>query len=173
MSRAISKRSWGPSHQEMEPPFRRGPSLVWKLVGLFALALFVHTIVDPRGGNAIAWCLEAMALGWLAKLLIMALAEGRIPIGWLSQLIAKSESHRELCWERTEARRRVKRCGLRSPGSAAAPTSASRTEWRLDPRRPRERGDGPRPTALGQDERGDDPRRAGGIGGGDRNLHEA
>ena len=83
----------------MEPPFRRGPSLVWKLVGLFALALFVHTIVDPRGADAIVWCLEAMALGWLAKLLIVALAEGRIPIGWLSSLIAKSEPARDLLEE--------------------------------------------------------------------------
>ena len=99
MSRAISKRSWGPSHQEMEPPFRRGPSLLWKLVGFFALALFVHTIIDPRGDNAIVWCLEAMALGWLAKLLMAALAEGRIPIGWLSQLIAKSESPETLLGE--------------------------------------------------------------------------
>ena len=52
----------------MEPPFRRGPSLLWKFIGFFSLALFVHTIIDPRGGDAIAWCLEAMALGWLAKL---------------------------------------------------------------------------------------------------------
>ncbi len=63
----------------------------WKLAGLFALAWFVHGVVDPRGGHPIAWCLEAMALGWLAKLLIAALADGRIPIAWLWSLIAKSE----------------------------------------------------------------------------------
>ena len=109
----------------MEPPFRRGPSLLWKLVGLFALALFVHTIVDPRGGDAIVWCLEAMALGWLAKLLIVALAEGRIPIGWLCVVDAKERAHQRSDWGGRRQDARVKRCGLRSPASAAAPTSAS------------------------------------------------
>ncbi len=73
----------------MEPPFKRGLSLPWKLAGLFALALFLHEILDPGGHNPIAWSLEALALGWLAKLLIAALADGRLPIASLFSLIER------------------------------------------------------------------------------------
>src|SRR5271170_1859782 len=92
MSRAISKRSWGPSHQQMKPPFERGLSLPWKLAGLFALAFFVHGIVDPRGPAPIQWCLKALVLGWLATLLLAAIADGRIPIRWLWSLLKRTEA---------------------------------------------------------------------------------
>ena len=71
----------------MEPPRKPSWEWLWKLAGLFALAWFLHGVVDPRGGRPIAWCLEAMALGWLAKLLITALTDGRIPIAWLWSLL--------------------------------------------------------------------------------------
>ncbi len=71
----------------MEPPFERGPSLLWKLVGLFALAFFAHGVVDPRGPNPIEWCLKALVLGWLAWLLLIAVADGRISVAWLWSLL--------------------------------------------------------------------------------------
>jgi type IV secretion system protein VirD4 len=97
MSSTISKRGWGPSDQELEPPQRRGRwEWLWKLAGLFALALFVHGILDPRGGHLIAWCLEAMALAWLAKLLIAALADGRLPLTWLWSLFGSIAANEQL-----------------------------------------------------------------------------
>lgn len=96
MSRTIPKRGWGPSHQEMAPPKRASWEWLWKLVGLFALAWFLHGIVDPGGGRPIGWCLEAMALGWLAKLLITALADGRLPITWLWSLLRTGEATEHL-----------------------------------------------------------------------------
>jgi len=74
----------------MEPPFQRGLSLPWKLAALFALAWFIHGVVDPRGPNPIGWCLEALVLGWLATLLLAAIADGRIPVGWLWSLLKKT-----------------------------------------------------------------------------------
>jgi hypothetical protein len=67
-------------HQVIEPPFERVLSGVWKLTALFALAFFVHGVVDPGGPDPIAWCLEALALGWLVTLLVAALGDGRIPL---------------------------------------------------------------------------------------------
>ncbi len=74
----------------MEPPFERGLSLPWRLTGLFALAFFAHGIVDPRGPNPIGWCLKALVLGWLATLLLAAIADGRIPVGWLWSLLKRT-----------------------------------------------------------------------------------
>jgi type IV secretory pathway TraG/TraD family ATPase VirD4 len=104
MSRAISTRRWGPSHQKIEPPFERGLSLPWKLAGLFALAWLARGILDPRGGHPIAWCLEAMALGWLAKLFLAALADGRIPIAWLWSLLRADRPIEQLVGEGGKAK---------------------------------------------------------------------
>ena len=96
----MSTRRWGPSHQEMEPPFRRGPSLPWKLAGFFALDLFLYLLLDPRG-NFFAWSLEALAvvgLGWLA---LVALVDGRLARLW--SLIAKRAPVVELVIEKGKA----------------------------------------------------------------------
>ncbi len=83
----------------MAPPRKPSWEWLWKLAGLFALAWFLHGVVDPRGDHPIGWCLEAMALGWLTKLLIAALAEGRIPLEWLWSLLRKSPSAEQLVGE--------------------------------------------------------------------------
>ena len=88
----------------MEPPFDRGPSLLWKLAGLFALAWFLHGIVDPRGDHPVAWCLEALALGWLAMLAIAALADRRIPLTWPWFLFRRTTATDQLVAEEREAR---------------------------------------------------------------------
>jgi type IV secretory pathway TraG/TraD family ATPase VirD4 len=67
----------------MAPPFQKRPSRVWKIVGWFALALFAHSIIDPNGGNVIGWSFKAVLLGWLMKLFVQAVLDGRIPIRWL------------------------------------------------------------------------------------------
>jgi type IV secretion system protein VirD4 len=82
MSRAIANRGWGPSHQEMAPPFQKGQPWVWKLVGWFVVALVAHGMVDPGGHHAFVWSLKALALGWLVKLFMGAVRDGRIPIQW-------------------------------------------------------------------------------------------
>jgi type IV secretion system protein VirD4 len=89
MSRAIADQGWGPSHQDMEPPRRYSWRWLWKLAGYYALALFAHGIVDPGGRNAFAWSLKALLVGWVAKLLLAALADGRIPVAWLWSLIGR------------------------------------------------------------------------------------
>jgi type IV secretion system protein VirD4 len=88
----------------MEPPRKPSWEWLWKLAGLFALAWFLHGVVDPRGGRPIAWCLEAMALGWLAKLFLVALADGRIPTAWLWSLLKTTSATEHLVSEGGEAR---------------------------------------------------------------------
>jgi type IV secretion system protein VirD4 len=83
MSRAITNKSWGPSHQEMAPPFQKGPSRAWKVVGWFLVAMLAHSVVDPQGGDVLTWSLKALLVGWLTKLLVQAVHDGQIPIGWL------------------------------------------------------------------------------------------
>jgi len=80
MSRAAAKKSWGPSHQEMAPPFEKRPSRLWKILGWFVLALALHAAVDPKGHDALAWSLEALLIGWFGRLLLHAIQDGRIPI---------------------------------------------------------------------------------------------
>jgi type IV secretion system protein VirD4 len=67
----------------MAPPFEKRPSRLWKLAGWFVLALLAHPIVDPTGHHAFAWSLKALVVGWLAKLLLQAVHDGRIPVGLL------------------------------------------------------------------------------------------
>jgi len=88
----------------MEPPKRASWEWLWKLAGLFALAWFLHGVVDPGGGHPIGWCFEAIALGWLAKLLIAALADGRIPVVWLWSLLRTNEATEQLVTDAGEAK---------------------------------------------------------------------
>jgi type IV secretion system protein VirD4 len=96
MSRAIEdrrgRREWGPTHQRMRAPWERGRSPIWKLLGWFLAAMYLHTIIDNQGsaGDEIAWCLKVMAIGWAAKRFIRGVHEGRVPIDWLKHLGAKS-----------------------------------------------------------------------------------
>lgn len=71
------------------PPQKRSWEWLWKLLGWYALVVFAHGVVDPGGRDPLAWSLKVLALGWLAKLLIAAIADGRIPIGWLWSLIGR------------------------------------------------------------------------------------
>ena len=84
----------------MEPPFRRGPSLLWKLAGLLALALLLHGPLDSRS-NFFAWSLEALAVGLLAWLVLIALVDGRVARFW--SLIARRAPVDELVDEGDKA----------------------------------------------------------------------
>jgi type IV secretory pathway TraG/TraD family ATPase VirD4 len=88
----------------MEPPYRRGPSLLWKPVGLFAAALFAHGVINPHGGNVVAWCLEALFVGWLGWLLLVAIAGGRLSLGWLRSLVGSPAAPEESIVEALEAK---------------------------------------------------------------------
>ena len=92
----MSTRPWGPSHQEIEPPFQRGPSLLWKFAGLLALDLFLYLLLGAHG-NFFVWSLEALAvvgLGWLA---LIALVDGRL--ARLRSLLARRVPVAELVGE--------------------------------------------------------------------------
>ena len=82
MSSTVAKKSWGPSHQEMAPPFEKRQPWVSKVVGWFLLAMIAHGVVDPNGGDVLGWSLKALVVGWLTKLFVGAVRDGRIPIRW-------------------------------------------------------------------------------------------
>ena len=84
----------------MEPPFRRGPSLLWKLAGFFALDLFLYLLLDSHA-NFFAWSLEALAVVGLAWLALIALVDGRLARLW--SLIARRAPVAELVNEEEKA----------------------------------------------------------------------
>jgi type IV secretion system protein VirD4 len=100
MSRAAQTRSWGPTHQQMEPPCRASWEWAWKLAGFYALALLAHGVLDPGGADPLAWGLKALFLGWLASFLARAAAEGRIPLAWFWSALRKRRSAGEPIGER-------------------------------------------------------------------------
>jgi type IV secretion system protein VirD4 len=80
----VDNQSWGPTHQQMTPPWqRREPSGWWRFGAWFAGAMFLHELIDNGGSGEITWCLKAMAIGWVAKHVIQGVRDGRIPIAWL------------------------------------------------------------------------------------------
>ena len=88
----------------MDPPRRPSWEWLWKPAGLFALAFFAHGIVDPGGEHPIGWCLEAIALGWLAKLLIASLVDGRLPLAELTSLLKRTTTPEQPVSDGGEAR---------------------------------------------------------------------
>jgi type IV secretion system protein VirD4 len=86
MSRPIENRradqTWGPTHQQLDPPWQRGRSPIWKALGWLLAALWLHNVIDPGGGEVLIWCIKVVAIGWAAKKLIRAVREDRIPIQW-------------------------------------------------------------------------------------------
>src|SRR5271166_1774971 len=92
MSRAIEDRrrgrDWGPSHQQISAPWQRQRSPVLRLIGWFLAAMWLHSAIDNGGGDELAWCLHVMVLGWLAKRLVRAVREERVPVAWLANTAA-------------------------------------------------------------------------------------
>ncbi len=88
----------------MAPPKKASWGWLWKLGGWYLLALFAYGYVHPGGGNAFAWSLKAVVLGWLAKLFLTAVADGRIPIAWLWSLLKTNEATEQLVSEEDEAK---------------------------------------------------------------------
>ena len=88
----------------MAPPKRASWEWLWKLGGWYLLALFAYGFVHPGGQSPFAWSLKAVVLGWLAKLLIAALADGRIPIAWLWSLLRTTTAPEQLVSEEDEAK---------------------------------------------------------------------
>ena len=72
----------------MRAPWERERSPVWKLLGWFLAAMFLHTIIDNRGSlaNEPVWCLKVMAIAWVAKRVIRGVREERIPTAWLVRI---------------------------------------------------------------------------------------
>jgi type IV secretory pathway TraG/TraD family ATPase VirD4 len=88
----------------MAPPQRASWEWLWKLGGWYLLALFAYGFVHPGGGNAFAWSLKAVLLGWLAKLFLAAVADGRIPLAWLWSLLKTTTATEQLVSEGDEAK---------------------------------------------------------------------
>ncbi len=81
----LQRHEWGPQHQQPEaPPAKR--SIFWSLVTWFAVALFLHGVIDPGGRNVFNWCINAMIFGWIARLIYRGIRSGHIPIDWLVRL---------------------------------------------------------------------------------------
>jgi type IV secretion system protein VirD4 len=74
------------------PPQRRRWEWLWKLAGFYALALVAYAALHPGGQDAFAWSLEALVLGWLAKLGIGALGGIGAPLGWLVSLLQQTNT---------------------------------------------------------------------------------
>jgi type IV secretion system protein VirD4 len=80
----VDNQSWGPTHQQMTPPWQRRESSGWWRFGAwFAGAMFLHELIDNGGKGEITWCLKVMAIGWIAKHVITGVQDGRIPTRWL------------------------------------------------------------------------------------------
>jgi type IV secretion system protein VirD4 len=80
--RLFAREPWGPRHQDMEPPFRQGPSPIWRLLGWSVLLLAAWATTHPGGGDPFPWCAKT-AIGVLVlMLLVRAVTDGRIPIRW-------------------------------------------------------------------------------------------
>jgi type IV secretory pathway TraG/TraD family ATPase VirD4 len=45
--------------------------------------MWLHSAIDKGGRDAFGWCLNVMVLGWLAKMLVRAVREERVPVAWL------------------------------------------------------------------------------------------
>jgi type IV secretion system protein VirD4 len=82
------KRDWGPSHQDMAPPFQKRPSWFWNILGWYLLALIAHGAIDKGGPDPLIWSLKALVAGWLTVWFVQAVRDGRIPISWLASLIS-------------------------------------------------------------------------------------
>jgi type IV secretion system protein VirD4 len=70
----------------MEPPRRHSWEWLWTLLGWYALALIACSALLPSGGSRVALSLEVLIFGWLAKLLLVAIASGQIRIDRLTSL---------------------------------------------------------------------------------------
>jgi type IV secretion system protein VirD4 len=81
MSRPIENQNWGPNHQQPEAAPAR-PHTLWRLLGWFVVATFVHTAVDNSGHGEIEWCIKAIVLGWLTRMLVKGIKDGQIPTRW-------------------------------------------------------------------------------------------
>ena len=88
MSRTISNRvdggqAWGPTDQQMTPPWERKRSGFWRVAGWFLFALFLHGWIDPHGPDAVGWSLQMLIFGWAGKSIYRGVQDGRIPVRWL------------------------------------------------------------------------------------------
>jgi type IV secretion system protein VirD4 len=85
MSRPTERETWGPNHQHPETAPTR-PHTLWRLLGWFVVAMFVHSAIDNSGHGEIEWCIKAIVLGWLTRMLVRGIKDGRIPTRWVVNL---------------------------------------------------------------------------------------
>jgi type IV secretion system protein VirD4 len=82
----VDNQQWGPTHQQMTPPWeRREPSGWWRFGAWFAGAMFLHELIDNGGSvmNEPVWCLKVMLIGWVGKHVVQGVRSGKIPTAWL------------------------------------------------------------------------------------------
>jgi type IV secretion system protein VirD4 len=74
MSRMINDKPWGPSHQDLAPPFQKKPSTIWKLFGWAVFLFIAWALTHPM-----SWGIKALLATVLLTLLVRAIADGRLP----------------------------------------------------------------------------------------------
>jgi type IV secretory pathway TraG/TraD family ATPase VirD4 len=77
------RQAWGPTDQQMTPPWERKRSGFWRVAGWFLFALFLHGWIDPHGPDAVGWSLQMLIFGWAARSIYRGVQDGRIPVRWL------------------------------------------------------------------------------------------
>jgi len=73
----LEEEQWGPTHQQMEPPFRRGHPVVSCLGAGFAIVLFFFVVgviriaLNLKSGSTISWTIGAVVVLVVGRLLLM------------------------------------------------------------------------------------------------------
>jgi type IV secretory pathway TraG/TraD family ATPase VirD4 len=84
MSRTTNNEIWGPNDQHLEE--RPKGHTFLKLFGWFLAAMYAHNVVDPTGPNPVFWSVQMVVMGWLLRMFVRGVREGRIPVRWLVDL---------------------------------------------------------------------------------------
>ena len=88
-SKTHRNHPWGPTHQQLDPPWEHSRSPIWKALGWLLAAMWLHNVIDPGGGEVLVWCIKIVAAGWAARKLVRAVRADRIPVRWLTDLGAR------------------------------------------------------------------------------------
>ena len=73
----LEEEQWGPSHQEMEPPFRRRHpfascfGVVFSFLLLLFFVGFIRSVLELKSGSTISWTIGAVIVLVVGRVLLM------------------------------------------------------------------------------------------------------